>query len=182
MHIPDKKTMFSLYMTGRFGNQFRGWRSLDELQRSDYRGKVNMRYADFAGGGRLAVKIDQDEIPHILAQWMRGGADIRRVSFWEETPYAHVVMAGEIMCSPRHYELFYSYVKRAKREALVIAPRHAHGIEAALIVRHMMDGSSYMDLQELFDDFPDSVVEFTIFDRLVGKAGRNTVFWEVRNY
>lgn len=55
--------------------------------------------------------------------------------------------------------------------------------QACLIVKDNFWGASYDDLQVLFEEYPDHVVEFTCYDCFYGiLKGRNSVIWEVRNY
>ena len=59
---------------------------------------------------------------------------------------------------------------------------HLDGLRAKLKLQHYMDAVSWDWLQEIFDTFPNSVVEFSTFSCPVGHLGWNTAFWEIRNY
>ena len=100
----------------------------------------------------------------------------------EAGPDDGVRIQGEVYLSPEGMELWYSTVNGITCREAMKSPTKASGIEAVLLLKFHMDPASYDDLQCLFDIYPDSVIEFSTFDRAVGWARRNTVFWELRNY
>lgn len=61
--------------------------------------------------------------------------------------------------------------------------RHRGYLETKLLIEHYMDPSSQSDLEALLELYPDASIEFTVFSVDVGVfPGRNTIFWETRNY
>lgn len=68
------------------------------------------------------------------------------------------------------------------REAMKHAKR-ATGLRAQMILKELLWPSSYDDLMDLIDLFPEHVIEFGAHTRAVGVLPhRNTVVWEVRAY
>ena len=60
--------------------------------------------------------------------------------------------------------------------------REYTGSAAAVVLRTVMNGNSYDDLQILLEQYPGHVVEFTALEREFGTVpGRNSVVWEVRD-
>lgn len=57
-----------------------------------------------------------------------------------------------------------------------------YGVAADHLLRRFMDAPSYDWLQHLMTEYPDAVVEMTMFSRSVGEFGWNTIFWECRDY
>lgn len=63
----------------------------------------------------------------------------------------------------------------------LLIPRSA--AETIVLINTFMDPSSRDDVDAIFDLFPEATIEFTCFSCDVGNIpGRNTMFWEVRNY
>jgi hypothetical protein len=56
-------------------------------------------------------------------------------------------------------------------------------LEAKITLRRYLDSSSYDDLMDLVETFPEHVIEFGAYETNLGNIpGRNTVIWEVRKY
>lgn len=111
-------------------------------------------------------------------------ADQSRIQWCEAAPDQYVVLQGEI-CRPAWcgYALHYSTVKAQMRPALARGAKNHTGPGALLICRAAMDPASYEDLCEMLEDFPDAAIEFSCYRVNLGqKKGRNTIFWETRNY
>jgi hypothetical protein len=111
------------------------------------------------------------------------GIDPESCTFNESMPDERIVMQGEVLLSENHYELTYSCARGlSMREALENA-QSARGLRAKMILAQYLDPASLDDLQVLLAMYPDSVVEFSTYECNVGNiAGRNAIFWEVRNY
>ena len=61
--------------------------------------------------------------------------------------------------------------------------RHCSPAEVVVLLQTYMDPSSRDDLEMLLEMYPDATVEFSCFDIDIGVyPGRNTIFWETRNY
>ena len=61
--------------------------------------------------------------------------------------------------------------------------RHCSYATVNALLEKFMDPSSRGDLDALLELFPDATVEFSCFSINVGVfPGRNTLFWEVRDY
>lgn len=57
------------------------------------------------------------------------------------------------------------------------------GSAATALLRSVLNGNSYDDLELLLDGYPDHVVELTALSRCYGTCpGRNAVVWECRRY
>ena len=60
--------------------------------------------------------------------------------------------------------------------------KRAEGLRALSLTRERMDGRSRDCFDELFDLYPDAVLEFACYEIGVGVLGWNTITWEVRDY
>ena len=86
------------------------------------------------------------------------------------------------MCSVNHYDLYYSTEKTQMRTAMKKAV-HMCGASAMLYLRSVMTEASYQQLQEIFSEYPDSVVELSVYQSCLGSMpGYNTLIWECRDY
>jgi hypothetical protein len=183
--VSSKAENYLLYEAGAYGNKFRTWNRLHDIEASDFSGKIVMRYRGKSGGAhypRLGEQITLAEASITLRQWIAKGADIDEIAYNEAAPDHALLLQGEIMLSIDHISLFYSTSKTTMRLALREG-NHACGMQALVLLRQSLFPSSWSDVLELLDRFPNSVIEFSAFAHAVGYLrGRNAVIWEVRNY
>jgi hypothetical protein len=179
--------MYALLRGGRFGNTLRSWPTYEAMMDSGFRGRIGLRYTGRGGSPFTAYDLAQTAAYYLVHDlWvLRLGADLTKIQWCEAAPDQHIVLQGEI-CECPHvggYALHYSTHKAQMRVALKEAPRNHTGPGALLILKQVMDPGSYEDLQALLDDFPEAVIEFSVYRINLGAVpGRNTIFWEVRNY
>lgn len=181
--INTKKKSYELWRKGFFGNRLRIWDSLEELLEDTYNGTVSMRYKGSAGGGFCSYEVPISKIPEIQEEWVKQGANINSITFNESAPDHKLLMQGEVMLDDTTpYELFYSTDRKKMRDALKNGKR-AKDLTAKLILEHFLNPSSFSDMQELFERYPNHVIEFSTYSTNLGNIpGRNTIIWEVRNY
>jgi hypothetical protein len=97
-------------------------------------------------------------------------------------PDHSIVWQGELMRTDRGLYAYYSRLKAPMKTALTEQPEHAYGLAAECLLSHL-DPSSRDDLRELECDYPNHVIELSVYDRFVGVVpNRNTIFWEARLY
>lgn len=196
--VTNKSEVTDLAIEGAFGNSGLVWGSYEELLQSNYRGPVAVRYR--RPGQWCKYNVSFNSISDIVDDWVKKGALRKYVFFNQMMEYPSgalgVKIQGEISRPEFHqpdrcinWDLYYSYVNEPMRPALQKAGQHAYGLHAMAIVRYYLCPSSFEDLMTIFDKWPGAVVEFSTFSRRVGivkgrhtNFGRNTVFWEVREY
>lgn len=182
MEILRKEDQYRLWQSGLFGNKLRTWNSYAEVIASGYQGTVTMRYRGSAGGGFVQYEVPLSSILSAQEEWKRSGAQEDLITFNESAPDSQLVLQGEVMHDYRGYVFFYSDEKKKMRDALRHG-RHVEGLHAKLLLEMSMTPSSFADLEALFDRYPSSVVELSVYEFCLGDIpGRNTVVWEVRNY
>jgi hypothetical protein len=176
MKVRNKAEMYQRLFKGEFGNKNMTWATLEELEASGYKGELGIR-SSYVGG-----RVDM-VMAHDARRVAEGRPDFPfMVSYSERLPDDRLTFQGEVQRSERWYDLTYSHQKVWMREALK-SPLYASGLKALSLLQYYMDPSSYSDLMVLFDQYPDSVIEFACFDCDIGIIPhRNTVIWEVRNY
>lgn len=182
--LRNKDECYLLYNHGLFGNRALAWNSYQEILNSDWKGQICMRgRRTQIKRGKVVYNVDLEEVPKIIKRWGREGIPEDHIGFNQSMPDKHLVLQGEVMRYGGRLYLLYTKIKKPMNIALNEETLHAEGLKAKLLLEHTLSGSSYSDLEALFETFPNSIVEFSSYDVPVGEIpGRNAVIWEVRNY
>ncbi len=157
----------------------RTWGTLEELASSGFPGPVNAR--NRKASGKFVFNLD---VPTLLTAWPLAEPP-QNYYFNERPPDDKLLVQGDLTRTERGLQLVYNTTPGLTcREATTLCvPEHAYGLTAQHWLQSTAWPSSYDDLMELLDCYPDGVVEFSIFSTAVGKLPhRNHVIWEVRNY
>jgi hypothetical protein len=185
VQITNKKDGVDLFKAGAFGNTLRQWHTPDELRESGYSGKVVIRERSQHGGGFCKYNCEvEDAIKDVLEMGSifdeHSTPNIERYYFGEQLAGQpeNIVLQGEYL-HPDY--LSYSEVKDFFRPAMV-APKVFKGVGARLIMRQVMDMTSYKNMMRLARDYPDHVIEFSTLCTSAGSLNLNTIIWEVRKY
>ena len=180
--IKSKQAFYNLYRFGLLGNRALAWDSYEELLKSNWRGDVCIRGENIP---REEVRFDipfervLDEIKKIEEK----GFSRKILRFNQSMPNEHLVLQGEVMDYIGGWELTYTTIKKPMLQGLKEETKIARGLAAKIIIKTCMDSSSFEDLNALIEIYPNAVIEFSTYEKNVGDIpGRNTVFWEVRNY
>jgi hypothetical protein len=173
--IGTKREFYELWHKGLLGNRPRTWDSLDALLASGYTGTVTIR-TKRGGGGKCAYRVPVTNI-ETAREW---GESVGALTFNESMPDGDLVLQGEVQ---RPWELTYSTERGLPmREALKHAKR-ASGAVAQSILKTALSPASYNDMEDVWELYPDAVIEFSAYRQDVGDCrGRNAIVWEVRNY
>lgn len=115
------------------------------------------------GGGRAFVpNIHSKEELENKLQELRGTArDESLIMINEGVEHEEILISGKVMRSHRHYDLTYTQPgspDNFPRDA----KENATGLKAKTILDTYMDAKGIATLEEIFDEYPDSVVEFII--------------------
>jgi hypothetical protein len=184
--IKTKREAIDLAQRGRFGNTMPVWKSLEEVEASGYTGNVMVRYAE-PGSAWNIPSADLATAGYWVHAFCRQGALLEKFHFTVGGSCGSRLINGEVMQNYLGFQLHYNDTQptMVMRESLKQenGVKNASGLQAKLILQHYMDPSSYADLEAIWDEWPDAVVEFTVFSQDVGNIPRrNTIFWEVRSY
>lgn len=185
--ITTKRRAYELYHSGAFGNALWSWdwfriEELADLWEKGWRRTLAIRYKepgsdffqfDIPGFGAMCVAV---------ARLAQRGARPSLMVVSEQADDSTITIQGEVMRSTDYLTLKYSTIKRPMRLAFREEQLHARGAEAVRLLRAHMEPTAWDNLWELFDRWPDAVVEFSCYERGVGKLNWNTIFWEVRHY
>jgi hypothetical protein len=186
--ISSKQSVNALFDAGKFGNKLRSWGTYAELQADAYAGPVMIRYRK-PGSPFCVSQVPKGEVAEWVDNFVRyDGAERGLFSFIECGPDSgnYVVgvrtFQGEVRRSECYYDLTYSTVAAPMRDAMKQEQKYAQGLAAVQLLKAHLSASDWDWLQELFDHYPDGIIEFSVWNRGVGDCGRNMVVWEVRTY
>lgn len=180
MKIKSKVEFFRLWQAGCLGNKLRTW---DDPAAAVASGVplVGFRELGKAGGGAFQMA-ERDQIRLVAAEWELKG---RRYVVCEAAPDHRATLQGEVCRTFNGMEgamgLSGGLRMRDAIAAGLLKPRSY--LETIVLLNRYMDPSSRDDLDALLDLYPDAAVEFTCYEVNVGDLpGRNTIFWETRDY
>lgn len=181
MEIKTKSQFFDLWNAGVLGYKLRTWNSIEEFQADAKQpAVVGFRQIGAAGGGAFAVG-PASQAAATAAEWKGLG---RRYMICEAAPDEKGTIQGEVCRTERGLQGYLGLSTGLRmRDAMargLLTPRGY--AETMALCRHYMSPSSFDDLEALLDLYPDATVEFTCYGDHNFDRGRNTIFWEVRNY
>lgn len=178
--ICTKRRFYALWHEGRLGNRPHAWNALVQVFADGWRKPVGIRTLGRTGG-KVMYRCPIERLAEVVASWPG------TPTFTEPMPDTQRTIQGEVTRNEGGLELTYQLGADENglpmmREAMK-HPLRATGLVALEILRHFLWPSSFDDLMELLDLYPDHVIEFGAHDVAVGVLPcRNTVVWEVRHY
>lgn len=182
--IDSKKKMYALYRKLAFGNRPGSWQTLSEweadwkLSGSDPGALFGVRETAKVGG-RFAKCLSPDFVRQVVLNW---GSDHYEISEMQDD--SRLVLQGEVFRDFDVVRLFCSQAKMPMRDALKASngAKNLFGLEAALVLKEVLDPKSWDNLNDLWDKWSGHVIEFSTYKGSVGLLGWNTIFWECRCY
>lgn len=181
MNINTKTEFFDLWEKLCLGNRLGVWYKPKDVPLSAGKA-VGFREIGKAGGGAFEI-CDVTEVVKVADKWTKLN---RKFMICESAPDDKGLIQGEICKTFRGLEAYIAKVidGRRMRDSIrdgFMKPYKGHAVN--VILDTYMDASSRDDVNSLFELYPDATIEFTCYSCLVGLLpGRNTIFWEVRNY
>jgi hypothetical protein len=143
--------------------------------------EIGFREIGRSGGGKWR-KVPTLFTLREAAEWRSEG---RRFIMDDGAPDEYRTCQGEMARTYRGLEGYIEIGGRLPMRQAMAAGlmRPVGGATVLTVINKYMDPSSRDDLDAIWDLYPDATVEFTCFSRDVGVLpGRNTLFWEVRDY
>jgi hypothetical protein len=176
-----KSEFYERYLKGEFGNRPRTWASWAELREAPYAGRVTIR--DLRPGGPCYYGVDVVDLR--AGKYPKGCDTLADKRFNESMPDEFLTIQGNVWLDAFGLKLEYSCEPNVGHRAAVNQPlvKTAERLGALSLLKTYMDWNSYDDLQELLENYPEAVIEFSAYSKFVGVLpGRSAVFWEVRLY
>lgn len=184
MHPPvlTKADFVRRYKAGEFGNASPTWNNLSDFLVTGGHGKFHIR--NRIANGPTWYNLDAGELMFKWAELVAQGVKPDELYISAMAPHHLNVIQGEVQRSAKHLDLFYSAVpNKPMRDALAECAHQVHGATARLLLRFYLNQRSYEWMEWLLAEYPDHVVEFSVFQKCWGTVpGHNCVFWEVRKY
>ena len=182
MRIPDKDAFKRLSACGLLGNTFRQWDTRDELRASGYQGYVTLRALQAGDNAKF--------IPYILTQNLMFWAPVLLAGcYFQEVPGPETervvnLEAGYLGTPGVECGLYVRYSAHSAlnlRHDLEQNGRDAYGLAALSVLKRYVR-EDLDTLRELWLQYPDAIIEASVFSRPVGVFNSPLVVWEVRNY
>lgn len=181
MEIRTKAEFFRLWNDGLLGYKLRTWDTLDAYREASNRPSiVAFRQIGVAGGGAFAICENLTAVEQTAAEWTAAG---RKFMICEAAPDEKATIQGEVCRTTKGLEGFLGASKLRMRDAIargILKPRTP--VETKVLLDTYMSPPSRDDLDALLELYPDATIEFTCYGGHNFERGRNTIFWEVRNY
>jgi hypothetical protein len=179
--IRSKIQFQELWEAGVLGNRLRTWRDPQAAYDSGVP-LVGFRQLGAGGGGAFEMA----QRPDILGTAARWAAEGRRYSVSEAAPDHMGTIQGEVCRGLGGWHGLLGPVVDGRRMRDSIRDGHlkpVSGVQVLDLLLRYMDPASRDDLDALLEIYPGHTVEFTCYTVELGfLPGRNTIFWEVRNY
>lgn len=180
MRIISKAQFFRLWEAGVLGNRPRLWRNVEEAVASDAQ-NIGFRELGRAGGGAWC-RVPRTEARVTAHFWAQKG---RQFIMDDGCPDDLATLQGEVCRTIFGWEGFLGLAHGLPMRKM-FACGYARPVQGAAVIALLdryMDASSRGDLEALLELYPEASVEFTCFEHNVGQIpGRNTIFWETRDY
>lgn len=180
MQITTKSEFFDLWNKGVLGFKLRTWETPEDAVAAGVP-LVGFRQLGVAGGGKFEMT-DLAGIHATASRWRSAGL---RFMICEAAPDDKGTIQGEVCRGLRGWEGFLGPVVGGRRMRQSIADGHITArtsAETRFLLRTYLSPASLDDLDALLDLYPDATVELTAYGDHDFERGRNTIFWEVRNY
>lgn len=180
MEIRNKTEFFRLWKAGVLGNRTQLWDHPFDAYMSGVP-EVGFREQGKGGGGAWA-KVPRGMVYLTAFEWQQLG---RKFTMDDGAPDLYRTMQGEVCRTYRGMEGYLEVgghlpMRKAMAAGLMQPCSYAQVVD---LLNRFMDPSSREDMDALLELFPDATVEFSCFSKDVGVfPGRNTMFWECRNY
>lgn len=179
--INSKNEYYTLWKNLCLGNRIALFENLDDYLASGFDGPTSIRYRQ-PGSPYKAFYVPTAKVPDVVEKFISQGASRDQFTFNESTPDDDLLIQGEMVYLVGGLHLTYSTDNCSMKQAME-KPQHAVGLRAIGLLKYYLNPKSYDMVQELFELYPDSVIEFGAYSRHLGvMPGHNTVIWEVRNY
>lgn len=178
--ITTKHLNFEYHRKGYFGNKLKTWYSFKEFLNDNYNEPVSIRYSGSNPG--MYVVYNCTNPIQTIKEFISTGANENLFIINESAPDERLLIQGELMKDYNGYYLFYSLEKGKMRDCLKNGI-HLSGLSVKLLLQQYLFPSSFDDIMDLLDLYPNHVIEFSAYELPLGDCqNRNTIIWEVRLY
>lgn len=184
MVIKNKAEFSALSQHGKLGNYLRTWKTLPEAYSS---GSPWLTIQGTVPQSPYFVPVVQrSQLLRTVHSLYQRGANPSAIYFREiPHPDALRVINGEAGRSLMPHWLYLLHgamgTKQNLRHDLQENGRTVVDSRAQALLRHWL-AEEYNTLEEIWEDYPDAVVEFTMWNQPCGVLNKRLMIWEVRNF
>lgn len=193
LHIPTKADFYKLYQPYALGNTIRQywWEEWERMFQH------NCEPTDVVG---WAVRVTIPDNPFMKYEMSREecylygkklivehGLRPDQIQASELAPDHRLVLQGHVMrgttfVNGEAVETFSKDPTKNRMRDSMGRFKPYSGLHYWSLLKSKMDAPSWEMFNELLDRYPDSIIEYAIYDIGVGLMGINTIIWEVRDY
>ena len=180
--VRSKAGQYVLYENSPLGNRPLIWNTYQDIIKSGWTRDVCIRSKQT--GWKTRYNISLSKLRKEIDSVVKKGMPESMLVFNQLMPDPHLTIQGEITEVPTLGTcLTYTTIKKPMKRALAIEQKYLNGLQAKLLLERELFPPSLEEVNMIRKAFPDSVIEFSSYETLVGELpGRNTIIWEVRDY
>lgn len=184
--IRTKEDFYTLYNRGLIGNMLRNW-TVDQWRAlRDYPvDTVAVRCKSAAMPFLRYDIVATEALAYIEDVCSKHNVGLEWFQLAECAPDHDNTLQGEVMRTSQYMYLQYTlHTGQRMRHVMATqgATKHADGLRAVTLLKQYMDAHSWDTLQNIWDQWPDAIVEFCCYKYAVGVLKKNTLFWEARTH
>ena len=192
-HIKTKKDFYRLYQPYRLGNSIRQyawdqWLQLylsDEVPKDVFGWAVRVKIPD---NPYMRYEMTAQECHDYAFDLIEmSGLTSTDIQVSELAPDHKLILQGHVQRGTafvhgEFVDTFFADPAKNRMRASMDRFRSMRGLAYWQKLRQAMDEPSFDQLREIWDEYPDSIVEYAVYSIPVGIMGINTIIWEVRDY
>ncbi len=183
--ITTKNYFYRLWDEGLLGNKPRTWTTIEEAEKSGFKGPVAIRYRGTSGGGPFIPDLTIPKLAGEMQKLIAKGYRPEQFGTSEQITPGKIqyLINGEVIRTSAGLALHYSLENLLMRPALRKSQHNVCGLAAHHVLRRYLWNNDLESLIEIMDEYPDHTVEFSGFNIPVGIIpNRRMIIWEVRYY
>ncbi len=189
--IKSKHQFLLLSASGKLGNTLRTWWSADSVVGSGFTGAVTIRNR-VRDSPYFVPRVRVADVHKTAAGLQRQGAEAGSF-YYQELPHeprccdakcegCGRTINGEVVRLSSGLYMKYGVSPDRNLRSDVEHGEAVDGIRAVVAIRALAGTACWDALNEIWDNWPTAVIEFTAFRMNVGQLGQPWVIWEVRDY
>lgn len=183
--IVDKKQMYELLASGLLGNTTQQWFDFWEWNESPESQKYTWwGVRSLTPGGPCRLNCHREDVGQTVSDFASAGHQSNISVMLDRI--CLVTLWADIWDSPSGvvvYGIEDPPEGGSWRALMPSQGRHWFGIEARMLLKRHLNPNSLADVEELFEQWPNHVLELSAIDRCMGiREHRNSISWELRAY
>jgi hypothetical protein len=187
--ILNKETFIRFSQRKLLGNTFQTWNTFQEIPK-DFNGSITIRNREKDSPFFVPTIHSKNLYPELCR--LEALSCSLETIYFQEIPHTSNctskscqgcgrVLNGQAMRNEQYIDLIYGTNPNLNlRTDLENSGLIVTGLKSVLLLKSLYN--CYEDLHDIWNDYPESIIEFSVFSRGLGWRNTNTIIWEVRNY